>query len=249
MTVIRKRETPAPAGSMKITPVDLLGPMNDHEKLNAPPWFYAGGDLDLCRCYAKVSVIGTRDPTHVGLRRTVKLVTALVERGVVVVSGLAAGVDTCAHTTAIELGGKTIAVLGTPLDREYPKENADLQRRIMADHLVLSRYPAGAPIQSKNFPLRNRDMALISDVTVIVEAGAWSGTIHQGWEALRLGRPLFILESMFGRQDIRWPRAMRASGARILSDGTIVELFELLSQKATRWPPETLAVRPARVGY
>ena len=101
----------------------------------------------------------------------------------IVVSGLACGIDTAAHTAAIESGGKTIAVLGTPLDDTYPQENQALQSLIMAQHLAVSQFAPGAGTQPKNFPVRNRTMALLTDATVIVEAGEKSGTVHQGWEA------------------------------------------------------------------
>ena len=87
-----------------------------------------------------------------------------------IVSGLAEGIDTAAHTAAISRGGRTIAVLGTPLDQVFPRQNAALQDQIMREHLAVSQFPAGHPVQRKNFPLRNR-WALISDATVIIEAG------------------------------------------------------------------------------
>ena len=125
---------------------------------------------------------------------------------------------------------KTIAVLGTPLDHFYPKENEELQRRIMAEHLAISQFPNGSTVQKANFPMRNRTMALISHATVIVEAGEGSGTIHQGWEALRLGRPLFLLESLMKRTDLEWPRKMTSYGAQALTHTTAEVLFESLPQ-------------------
>ena len=113
--------------------------------------------------------------------------------------------------------GRTIAVLGTPLDRTYPAKNRALQRRIMEEHLAISQYPVGHPILKGNFPRRNRTMALISDATVIAEAGETSGSLSQGWEALRLGRPLFIMKSVAG-SGLKWPADMRRYGADLLSD-------------------------------
>ena len=83
----------------------------------------------------------------------------------------------------------TIAVLGTDLDDCYPPENRPLQERLMREHLVISQFPSGTPSRRTNFPRRNRTMALLTDATVIIEAGESSGTLDQGWEALRLGRP------------------------------------------------------------
>lgn len=211
-----------------LTPEDLLGPMNQVERKFAPRELFVAGDADLCRNFAKVSVIGTRKVSDLGIKRTQDLVRLLVERDVVVVSGLALGVDACAHEAAIKNGGKTIAVLGTPLDQFYPKENTGLQRAIMADHLALSQFKSDAPVQKKNFPIRNRTMALISHATVIIEAGEGSGTLHQGWEALRLGRPLFLLESLALRGDLKWPAEMIGYGAQVLSRRGLEDLFELL---------------------
>jgi DNA processing protein len=218
-------------GVGKMTLEDLIGPLNEVERKNAPGFIFVAGETDLCRKYPKVSVIGTREVSALGLKRTQDIVRLLVGRGVVVVSGLARGVDACAHKTAIEAGGRTIAVLGTPLDQFYPAENAELQRKIMAEQLAVSQFPIGAPKERKNFPIRNRTMALISHATVIVEAGEGSGTLHQGWEALRLGRPLFLMESLTKRSDLKWPREMMGYGAQVLSRSTMSTLFEYLPQE------------------
>ena len=98
----------------------------------------------------------------------------------VIVSGLARGIDTAAHKAAIEAGGKTIAVLGTPLDRTYPAENKALQAEIIKNHLAVSQFRVGSEVFSSNFIRRNRVMALIADASVIVEAGESSGSLSQG---------------------------------------------------------------------
>ena len=128
----------------------------------------------------------------------------LVKRDIAVLSGLALGVDTVAHTAAIQLGGRTIAVLGTPLDEVTPRSSGRLQDRIMREHVAVSQFAPGNVRQNWNFTVRNRTMALLSPATVIVEAGEGSGTQHQGWEALRLGRTLYFLESAVGSGNIRW---------------------------------------------
>ena len=180
----------------------------------------------------RVAVVGTRKPTVEGAARTRRLVGELVGRGVVVVSGLAEGVDTLAHVTAIERGGKTVAVLGTPLNEVYPAANRDLQESLARDHLIISQFPSGWPVQRKNFPLRNRTMALIADASVIVEAGDGSGTLSQGWEALRLGRPLFFLRSLLDVPNLRWPREMIEYGAAILE--SVEPLLDVLPAHRAR---------------
>jgi len=89
-------------------------------------------------------------------------------------------VDAAAHKGAIEARGKTIAVIGTPLDKVYPAKNRQLQTRLMRAHLVLSQFPSGHAVHPKNFPMRNRTMALLSHATIIVEAADDSGALHQG---------------------------------------------------------------------
>jgi len=133
------------------------------------------------------------------------------------VSGLAEGVDTVAHQTAIECGGKTIAVLGTGLDRAYPASNASLLDEIKANHLAISQFKAGTSPRRSNFPQRNRTMALISDATVTTEASEKSGTRHQGWEALRLGRLVFLMQSVAGNENLTWPKEMIGYGAQVLT--------------------------------
>ena len=141
-----------------------------------------------------------------------------------VVSGLAKGIDTSAHRSAIDAGGRTIAVLGNPLEQFYPRENRELQQEIADNHLLVSQFPAGHPAGRGNFPRRNRTMALLTDATVIVEASDGSGTISQGWEALRLGRRLFVMRSVMENPALEWPAEMRQYGAETLSEtGELLE--------------------------
>lgn len=209
---------------------ELLGPLNEVEKKNAPPALFVAGDVSLLRSGRRVSVVGSRKASDEGLARAAKLTRLLVERGVVVVSGLAEGVDTAAHLAALQCHGKTIAVLGTPLDTFFPASNRELQQRIMREHLAVSQFAAGSAGGRKCFPMRNRTMALLSDATVIVEAKEGSGTLHQGWEALRLGRPLFLLDSVVKDHTLAWPAEMLRYGAEVLSDATVNFFFESLPQ-------------------
>lgn len=179
---------------------------------------YFQGDWELAQTPA-VAVVGTRKPTDDGVRRTRTLAKRLVQDGFTVVSGLAQGVDTAAHTATLEAGGNTIAVIGTPLGQVYPKSNAELQDKIATDHLLISQVPVlryDAQNYRTNrffFPERNKLMSALSLATVIVEAGETSGTLVQAREALRQGRKLFIMESCFKRDDLTWPRKFEARGA------------------------------------
>lgn len=210
------------------TPEELLGPLNEVEKKHAPKSLFVAGDTSILHEGARVSIVGARKVSPEGAKRASRLSSLLVRRGIVVVSGLAEGIDTAAHEAAIKHGGQTIAVLGTSLDQVYPKQNAALQDRIMREHLAVSQFPVGYPVQRKSFPLRNRTMALLSDATVIIEASDTSGSLHQGWEALRLGRLLFMTKTIAEDPKLKWPNEMIHYGARILSDDSIEEFFDLL---------------------
>lgn len=203
---------------VKVSVEELMGPLNEVEKKYAPSWLYIAGNRHIAEISPRVSVVGSRHPSEEGLKNTQKIVEHLLELNAVIVAGLAAGIDRMAHKTAINNGGKTIAVLGTPLDKCYPKENSDLQEEIVKNHLAISQFPSGYPIQRKNFPLRNRTMALISNASIIVEAGETSGSLSQGWETLRLGRPLLILDTMIkNNKELEWPHKMLNYGAQIIS--------------------------------
>lgn len=180
---------------------------------------YYQGEWDLAYAPKRVAVVGTRNPSEEGKRRTKKLVTQLVRDNFTIVSGLAKGVDTVAHETAIAQGGETIAVIGTPLDQNYPKENVELQQLIARDYLLVSQVPvlyyASRSWQWNRafFPERNVTMSAMTQATVIVEAGETSGTLIQARAALAQRRKLFILESNFSKPGLMWPHRLEEKGA------------------------------------
>jgi len=192
--------------------------LTEIEKKNSPKELFFRGDFSLLEVERRISVVGSRDLSELGRRRARKITKFLVENNFIVVSGLAEGVDTIAHETAIENGGKTIAVIGTPLNKYFPTKNKHLQDEIANHHLLISQFPENYNVTPKNFPIRNRTMALISDATIIIEASEKSGTKHQGWEALRLGRELFIMENIISEKNISWAKDMLEYGAQILTN-------------------------------
>src|SRR5262245_23959093 len=127
---------------------------------------WCAGDISLVK-HPAVAIVGTRNVSSEGAARARRLARDLVRAGVVIVSGLAKGVDTCALTSAIENGGRVIAVIGTPLDKAYPAENKNLQERIYCEHLLISQFKPDTRVFPSNFPERNKLMAAISDATVI----------------------------------------------------------------------------------
>lgn len=166
---------------------------------------YAVGDLAALQ-HPCVSIVGTRDVSEAGWLRARRLSKELAVAGVTVVSGLAKGVDTAAHTAAIEAGGRTVAVIGTPVGKAYPAENAKLQEEIYSRHLLISPFAEGENVFRSNFPKRNRVMAALSDATVIIEASDTSGTLHQAAECQRLNRWLFITKSVVDDSSLTWPK-------------------------------------------
>ncbi len=167
-----------------------------------------------------VAVVGTRESSEEGKARARKLVKRLIEDNFTVVSGLAKGIDTEVHRTAIELGGRTIAVIGTPLNLRYPKENSSLQDQLAETHLIISQVPVIRYQQTPNptanrffFVERNITMAALTKATIIVEAGETSGTLVQARHALKQGRKLFILDSNFKNPALTWPAKFEEQGA------------------------------------
>jgi DNA processing protein len=181
-------------------------------------FLYYRGNLDLLSLPARVALVGTREATEDGIERAKKLARQLVADEVVVVSGLAKGIDTAAHTAAIEAGGQTIGVIGTPITETYPKENAELQERIAREYLLVSQIPViRYARQTWNgnrlfFPERNATMSALTQATIIVEAGETSGTLTQARAAIEQGRKIFILDSCFKR-GMKWPERLQGQGA------------------------------------
>ena len=180
--------------------------------------FYYRGDWSLIDT-PTVAVVGARQLSQKGVARAQRLVRHLVEDGFTIVSGLAAGTDRVAHTTALEMGGRTIAVLGTPIHKTYPRENADLQRQIAERFLVISQVPVlhcdakDWRSNRKFFPERNITMSALTDASIIVEIGESRGTYIQSKAALDQGRPLFLLNNCFEKADINWPERFASRGA------------------------------------
>jgi DNA processing protein len=179
--------------------------------------YYQGAwELAETRC---VAVVGTRKPTDDGIERAERLARELIKRKFTVVSGLATGIDTAAHRAAIDAGGPTVAVIGTPLGSYYPRENRELQDEIARDFLLISQVPvlryAKAPVPRNRFFFleRNVTMSALTEATIIVEAGETSGTLTQARAAFYQGRKLFILNSCFERKDLTWPARFEAQGA------------------------------------
>jgi DNA processing protein len=160
-----------------------------------PPVLFMRGTADE-RDVTSVAVVGTRQPTPRGIDQARQLATGLAGNGIPVISGLAAGIDTAAHTAALEAGARTVAVIGTGIDRVYPAQNADLQEEIAAKGLVISQFLPGSSPTKASFPMRNAVMSGYALATVVVEAAHRSGARMQARLALQHGRHVFLMHSL-----------------------------------------------------
>lgn len=159
---------------------------------DAPATVYVRGTLVIAAPPA-VAIVGTRAATPYGMRMARSIATACARAGVCVVSGLARGIDAAAHEAALAAGGRTVAVLGTGPDVHYPRQHRALQERIAEDGLLLSELPPGSTGHPGAFPRRNRLIAALADLTVVVEAPRDSGALITAKVADALGREVAVV--------------------------------------------------------
>ena len=187
------------SGLELLTILDPGYPENLRAVHDRPPLVFVAGQLRSSDVRS-IAVIGSRKATQRGLETAATFAVELVSAGYTIVSGLAAGVDTAAHTAALTASGRTVAVIGTGLRRFYPAENAALQREIATKCAVVSQFWPDAPPSRRSFPMRNAVMSGMALATMIVEAGATSGARTQARLALAHGRPVFLLSSLVSDQ-------------------------------------------------
>jgi DNA processing protein len=186
------------------------------------PWTLIGRGrpalLDGLEAYEAVTIVGARRATSYGREIARELGRELASAGMVVVSGLAFGIDGCAHRGALDNGGRTIAVLGCGPDVAYPASHRSLWRRISESGLVLSEFPPGATPWRWTFPARNRIMAALAGMTVVVEAAARSGSLITTDLAADLGRDLGAVPGPVTSRTSAGPNNLLAGGACVVRD-------------------------------
>jgi DNA processing protein len=164
------------------------------KEIYQPPWvLFAKGNLSLLGKQPKLAVVGSREATQYGRNAIRVMFPPLVEKGLVIVSGLATGIDTLAHEYAIKNGGTTIAVIAGGFNHIYPKENIELAREMMRTQLVISEYPPDTKPARWQFPARNRIISGMSNGTFIIEAKRKSGSLITANYAVNEGREVFSL--------------------------------------------------------
>ncbi len=218
------------------------------EAPGAPPLIYVRGELLAADRWA-VAVVGTRTPTIYGREATLRLVRELAEAGVSVVSGLALGVDSVAHTAALDAGGRTLAVLGSGVDQPYPERNRRLADQIIQQGALISDYPLGAKPVAANFPPRNRIISGLSLGTLVVEAGVRSGALitvnfalEQGREVLAVPGPIFSPQSAGPHQLIRDGATIVTSAADLL-DALQMTTAQVQHEARTELPVDPIEAR------
>jgi DNA processing protein len=184
----------------------------------SPPVLYVAGQLQEMDSWA-VAVVGTRRLTSYGQQITRELVASLARNNVTIVSGLARGIDGIAHKTALDVGGRTIAVLGSGLASLYPPEHHSLAQRIVRDRqgAVITEYSLDTPPDAKNFPPRNRIISGLSLGTIVVEAGERSGALITANFALEQNREVFAVPGNINSHASRGPNRLIQEGAKLVT--------------------------------
>ncbi len=209
-----------------------------------PLVLYVRGTLEPADKHA-VAVVGTRHATHYGLSMADRLAYQLVKTGFTVVSGLARGIDTAAHRAALKGGGRTLAVLGSALDKLYPEENAGLADEIAGQGAVISEYTMGRDPDRTTFPYRNRIVSGFSMGIVVVEAGLKSGAVITATGALEQGRSVFAVPGRVDLPASRGCHQLIRQGARLCEGiDDILQEFELLIPAGQMKAEQAMPRRP-----
>jgi len=213
----REYEKLAAAGASVMCWGDDLYPRYLREIPSSPPLMYFKGEV-LPADAAAVAVVGTRRVSSYGRQVTRQIVTGLVAHGITVVSGLARGVDSIAHKVALDLGGRTIAVLGSGLDIIYPSENRALAHNITEGHgALVTEYRLGTKPDGRNFPARNRIISGLSQGVIVIEAGQRSGALITSRFALEQDREVFAVPGNINSPLSKGTNRLIQQGAKLVS--------------------------------
>ncbi|WP_324189067.1 DNA-processing protein DprA [Nocardia cyriacigeorgica] len=190
-----------------------------------PPLLFTRGEVRATE--TAVSVVGSRAASADGVRIAENVARGLVERGVTVLSGLAAGIDTAAHRAVIEAGGRPVGVIGTGIMKSYPAENRWLHNAVAEHGALISQFLPDAPPQKQNFPMRNATMSGLGVASVIVEASEHSGARIQARVAVEHGRPVILTNLVAERT--QWGRELRGRPGVFLASRT-VEVMQIVER-------------------
>jgi DNA processing protein len=217
-------------------------PARLREIYDYPPILYVKGSL-LPQDEWCLAVVGTRKTTVYGRQATEEIVADLARNKITIVSGLARGIDSIAHRSALEAGGRTIAVFGSGLDIVYPSENASLAKTIAANGALISEFPLGTEPRRENFPMRNRIMSGLSLGVLVVEAGEGSGALITAKRAEEQNREVFAVPGSIFSLSSRETNRLIQDGAKLVRDYT--DILEELNLRAVAHQIEVKEVIPA----
>ncbi len=198
---------------------------------DAPLVLYAIGDVAILN-QAQIAIVGSRSPSSGGKDNATAFASELAQAGFIITSGLALGVDTCAHQGALQATGKTIAVIGTGADRVYPAQNQALARQIAANGCIISEFWLGEKPLNWHFPRRNRIIAALSQATLVVEAALSSGSLITAKQALELGREVMAIPGSIHNPLTRGPHQLIRQGAKLVE--TVADIIEELGGTVAR---------------
>lgn len=201
--------------------------------------------------YFSVAIVGTRMCSFYGRQMSEKLSAELVEKGITIISGGARGIDTCAHRSALKIGGRTIAVLGCGVDVAYPSENRDLFEEIARSGALISEFPLGARPDKGNFPMRNRIISGLSLGVVVIEAPLKSGSLITVRHALDQGREVFSVPHEAGKFASLGTNQLLRDGAKLVenADDIMEELSEVIRCKIIQLKNKTNPKQEIAQGY
>jgi DNA processing protein len=208
-------------------------------QINDPPAvLYTHGDHQLLNSL-QLALVGSRNPTPVGRQTAEDFARHLSQAGLVITSGLAAGIDAAGHAGALAVDKPTIAVMGTGLDRVYPARHRDLAHRIAARGVLVSEFPLGTEPRPGNFPQRNRIISGLSLGTLVVEAAVRSGSLISARCATEQGREVFAIPGSIHNPLARGCHALIRQGAKLVE--TAQDILDELGPMAGAWASETAA--------
>ncbi|XKG39477.1 DNA-processing protein DprA [Marinobacter sp.] len=205
---------------------------------DAPLVLYTRGDATLLQ-RSQIGIVGSRSASRTGLEHAAQFAAALSERGYLVTSGLALGVDGAAHAGALDAGFPTIAVIGTGVDVVYPRQHQALTERIADEGLMVSELPPGTPARAAHFPQRNRIISGLSRGVLVVEASPRSGSLITARLALEQGREVFAIPGSIHNPQARGCHQLIRQGA------TLVETVADIEEELSAWSTTRPAVKPA----
>jgi DNA processing protein len=201
---------------------------------SAPSILYYRGQVALAENRGEVpaiAIVGTRSPSEYGKKWTRKIATLLAQNGFTVVSGLAYGIDADAHSACLEAGGRTIAVVGTGVDLVYPPQHHELAAAIAQQGLIVSEYVANTSPDRAHFPARNRIIAGLSRVTIVIDAPTKSGALITAYQANDFGRDVYVLPGSIDNPNSLGGLGLLTRGAQpILSLEHLLELLATIPQ-------------------